>query len=149
MKDFTSIPREIVDYTYTLEEIGALVILLESPNMHRDLSEKWDNTPQFKHILDNFLYRGIVRLDKNEKGDSVLHINLNSEVDQQETENMTINKALKELQKKWGIRSEIGEHVKELMEEIASSSYYTGYDDRRLEEDASVFTAYGKHEDFQ
>ena len=148
MEDFIKIPREIVDHTYTLEEIGALVILLESPNMHRDLSDKWDNTPQFKHILGNFLYRGIVRVDKKENGDNVLHINLNSEVDQQETGNMTINNALRELQKKIGFEPEVRDYIRELLEEVASSSYCTGYSDRILEENAGVFTGYGRKEDF-
>ena len=150
MENFIKIPREIINYNFSLEEIGVLTILIDSPNMGKDNIKQWEADALFGGVFSNLLARGIIRVDKSNTGDNILHINLEAEREQEETgiTNMNINSALKEIQKNWGIEPELKEYIRELMEEVASSSYYTGYDDRRMEEDAGVFTAYGKSEDF-
>jgi hypothetical protein len=64
-----------------------------------------------------------------------------------------MTKYLKELQDTWGYDTTELNHIRDMMEEIASESYIMGYDDRRIDEEVervyyAGFSAYGKKEDW-
>jgi hypothetical protein len=57
---------------------------------------------------------------------------------------------LKELKETWGYETEELNHIRELMEELASESYRVGYEDANIDTISSsdVYTGYGKKEDY-
>lgn len=62
-----------------------------------------------------------------------------------------ITQLLSELKKEWGYTTEELNDIREKMEELSSSCYWDGYNDRasRGESDAYTFYSYGKKEDWE
>lgn len=57
-KHEVTLPTEIIEGALTLEEIGALFILMALPYYDNDLG--WDKNNKFKDIINHFIKEGII-----------------------------------------------------------------------------------------
>jgi len=61
-----------------------------------------------------------------------------------------IKELLREIKETWGYETEELNDIREKMEEVGHSYFWMGYGERTEEmREASVFTGYGKPEDFE
>lgn len=135
MKEDISFPIEVVKNNLSLEEVGAICVLLCSPSLSDSESNKWGTNPQFVEIFNGLVDKGLISLDKDENGGSVVHIVVDKPDETQivETQKMTVAQALKQLKKDHSLNKDDLKKIEDLIEDIASSYYYMGYDDRMFE----------------
>lgn len=141
MKKEIQLPLEIFDGRFTLEEIGALSILMSLFHLEETNKEKWFDDEYLQQIVLHLSKKGHLNLSEDGK---IIEIILEP---QQEPEKMNIVNAIKELKETWGYETEELRHIQDLMEELCSSVYCQGYDDARIDFGEKPFTAYGKSED--
>lgn len=135
MKQDISFPIDVVRNDLSLEEIGAICVLLCSPNLDDSESNKWGKDPQFVNIFNELVDKGLINLDKDEEGGSIVNIVVDKPEEPEivETQKMTVSQALKQLRKDHSLNKEDLKRIEDLIEDIASSYYYMGYDDRMFE----------------
>jgi hypothetical protein len=139
MEESLKIPREIADNRFSLEEIGTLVVLMSSPNLDEKASKFWDTNENFQLNFQNLKDRGFITLDKDDEGANVLNINMEAQIEQENNSvNKEIRNILRELGSTWDLTTETLNHIEELVGEALNAAYYTGYDDRRIEEEEAV-----------
>ena len=144
MKNEICIPIDIFDGRFSLEEIAAIGVLMSIHYIPVKNKNKWLNDPHLQKVVDTFLENGVVKITE----DKTIEIDIEKQT--KIKEKMTIQSALKELKETWGYETEELNHIRELMEELASESYRVGYEDANIDTISSsdVYTGYGKKEDY-
>lgn len=137
MNDTMTIPLEIMDGRFSLEEISTITILLASaqiPNINI-----WTSNNRFNEIIDQLTEKNVLKFE-NDK----LEINLQKD--------MSIAQKIREILQNNGIDIEASKEILELVETVGSESfemgYHKGYDDGRIDFAEPSFSSYGKKEDY-
>jgi hypothetical protein len=142
MNNEITLPIELFDGRLSLEEIGTVAVIMSYPHQSKDILDKWDGTAIFNQTINEMMDRGMIVVEGDEL---VLKIDGESE-----HKNMKIETALNELYNNGVCNEDNMEAIRNVMEELANEFYHLGYEDGRVDFDASgdTFTAYGKKEDF-
>ncbi len=65
-----TLPLEVVDGRFTLEQVGAIVVLMGVPTMPNEKIDHWGNDPKFMPIVNDLVATGVAKAIND--GDSVL-----------------------------------------------------------------------------
>lgn len=145
-KQDITIPLELFENKFNLQEIGAICLLLSAPHIQKENLDKWGLDATLAETIKKLTDNRTIVVEKDENGNTITTINTNTEMEE-ESANMDVRRAIRELEKLHGISGEDLGIIQEYMEELVFSSYTMGYDDGRVDYDDS-FTAYGKTEDY-
>jgi len=73
MKEAIAFPIELANSKYSLEEIGAIMVLLSMPHLDGDVAGIWADNPTLNYILQRFIELGIA---STQNIDGELHLTL-------------------------------------------------------------------------
>lgn len=74
-KDIT-VPLEVLDGRFSLEQIGAISVLMGIPYMPKEKVEHWGNIPEFMEIINDFVRTKIAKASPDDDGSIKLEIDL-------------------------------------------------------------------------
>lgn len=144
MKQDITLPIELFDARFSLEEIGTLALIMSYPYQDNKIIEFWNKHKPYTDVINSFIERKIIIFD----GDK-MEIDIDADKKIEPSKNMNINNAIKELYENCDLSNDVLIYVKDLMEEIASSSYTTGYEDGKIDFQEIPLNSYSKKEDIQ
>lgn len=132
-----TLPEELFEGKYNLEEIGAFSLLLCSPNLEEKTLEHWSKNKHFHELTNEMIKQGLIIVEDGDK----ITINLETK----EKQNMKIIKAVDEILE----NLEDKENIRDILEHLAFEFYTQGYQDAEIDYKEPTFTGYGKKEDFE
>lgn len=144
MKNEITVPLEIFEKDFDLIEIGLIILLLASPHIKENRLTEWSQNEDFLKVFESLMNRGYIYMSKNDQGKTVTNIDL----EPKKEPNMNITTAQRKLAKELGLPEEKIKQIAEILDEVSSSAYLQGYNDRKIEEETG-FMGYGKKEDFE
>jgi hypothetical protein len=74
-KDIT-LPLEVLDGRFTLEQVGAISVLMGIPYMTNEQVDHWGSIPEFIPVINNFVKTGIAKAVPEDDGGIKLEIDL-------------------------------------------------------------------------
>lgn len=146
-KQNITIPLELFEGRFKVEEVGAICILLAAPHIQKENLDKWGNDDTLAKTINRLISEKAIIIEKDEQGNKITTIYTEKNMKKEST-NVDVRRALKELSKNHGYLSEDLEIIQEYMEEVAFSSYTKGYDDARIDYVEPSYTSYGHKEDY-
>lgn len=135
-----TIPIEMYDGRFTLDEIGVLGVMLSSPHISKDVINKWEVDNDFQSTLKKLVEEEIIIFD-NDK----VTINIDKS---KQNKNMHIKKEIQKIVDAHNLREDVFLDIENLIEEISSEYYNMGYEDGKIDFSEQSFTSYGKNEDY-
>jgi hypothetical protein len=137
-----TIPLELFDGRFSLEEIATISMIFASPNLSLKTREQWGGNPKCGEITDKLVQEGIIKFH-----DDKIEIDIT-----EKQEPMNIHKQIENILGKYQIDQEDQNDINDLLETIGhesfGSGYEKGYDDGRIDFNEPSFTSYGNKEDY-
>jgi hypothetical protein len=143
MNDFKLIlPAELFDGRYELNQIGAICLVLASPNFNSEVLEKWSNDKQFHKLTEDMIKSGLIIVEDDDK--LTIDLKTNNKT------NMKIKEAMNQIALSFGADVNDCDEVQNILEAMAFEFYSIGYEDAKIDlsNESEIFVGYGKKEDF-
>lgn len=142
MQNDVTIPLELFDGRFSLEEIATMSMILASPHMSLKTREQWGSNPTCNEITDKLIRDGIIKF-RDDK--------IEIDITEKQEEPMNIVAQIQTILEKYNIHEDDMVDLNDLFEEIGhesfGSGYEKGYEDGRIDFAEPSFTSYGKKED--
>lgn len=145
MQNDITIPLELFDGRFSLEEIATVSMLLASPHMSLKTREQWADNSTCNEITKKLIKDRIIKI----QGDK-----LEIDITEKQEEPMNIHQQIEDILGKYEINPDDKAELNDLLETIGHESFGAGYDrgyeDGRIDFSTcdSSFNSYGKKEDY-
>lgn len=142
MQNEVTIPLELFDGRFSLEEISTISMIFASPHLSLKTREQWGGNSTCNEITEKLITDGIIKF----QDDKIV-----IDITEKQEEPMNTHQQIENILNKYEINPDDKAELNDLLESIGhesfGSGYEKGYDDGRIDFAEPSFTSYGKKED--